>query len=243
MDLFEKLVKDGGPIGQHMDRAHGYFAFPKLDGELGPRMKFRGKEMVYTGEHGSSLMSAMSFDGYGECNNPTQGGSRIDAPYFGGIVESSIVKSTYVQGNTIYTGSLLGYWNPPGTPYPSGCNGNINQTTTVNTTITSGILLNSNYTLGYAGYMNVMTNDVIFNIDEAHTKAGFEPSTIHTPTDLSDGWYVNLTTGGITPATPNLEQSSNIIISTPGQNYAVGVMSKTNTLRYTFFTHQTLPLW
>lgn len=46
MDVFEKLVKDGGPIGQHMDRAHGYFAFPKLEGELGPRMKFRGKDMI-----------------------------------------------------------------------------------------------------------------------------------------------------------------------------------------------------
>ena len=45
-DVFDKLVKDGGPIGQHMDRAHGYFAFPKLEGELGPRMKFRGKEMI-----------------------------------------------------------------------------------------------------------------------------------------------------------------------------------------------------
>lgn len=46
MDVFEKLVKDGGPIGQHMDRAHGYFAFPKLDGPLGPRMQFRGKDMI-----------------------------------------------------------------------------------------------------------------------------------------------------------------------------------------------------
>jgi glycine C-acetyltransferase len=46
MDIFEKLVKDGGPIGQHMDRAHGYFAFPKLEGDLNPRMKFRGKEMI-----------------------------------------------------------------------------------------------------------------------------------------------------------------------------------------------------
>ena len=45
-DVFEKLVKDGSPIGQHMDRAHGYFAFPKLEGELGPRMQFRGKEMI-----------------------------------------------------------------------------------------------------------------------------------------------------------------------------------------------------
>lgn len=44
-DLFEKM-KDGGPLGQHMDRAHGYFAFPKLEGELGSRMMFRGKERI-----------------------------------------------------------------------------------------------------------------------------------------------------------------------------------------------------
>ena len=45
-DVFEKLVKDGGPLGQHMKRAHGYFAFPKLEGELGNRMIFRGKEKI-----------------------------------------------------------------------------------------------------------------------------------------------------------------------------------------------------
>ena len=45
-DVFEKLVKDGGPIGQHMNRAHGYFTFPKLEGELGNRMYFRGKEKI-----------------------------------------------------------------------------------------------------------------------------------------------------------------------------------------------------
>ncbi|MBK8711613.1 MAG: aminotransferase class I/II-fold pyridoxal phosphate-dependent enzyme [Niastella sp.] len=45
-DLFEKMIKDGGPLGHYMDRAHGYFAFPKLEGELGPRMKFRGNEMI-----------------------------------------------------------------------------------------------------------------------------------------------------------------------------------------------------
>jgi glycine C-acetyltransferase len=45
-DIFERLVKNYGPIGQHRERAHGYFAFPKLEGEIGSRMKFRGKEMV-----------------------------------------------------------------------------------------------------------------------------------------------------------------------------------------------------
>ena len=46
VDVFEKMEKDGGPIGRHVERAHGYFAFPKLEGEIGSRMKFRGKEMI-----------------------------------------------------------------------------------------------------------------------------------------------------------------------------------------------------
>jgi len=45
-DIFERLVKNYGPIGEHRDRAHGYYAFPKLDGPIGSRMIFRGQEMV-----------------------------------------------------------------------------------------------------------------------------------------------------------------------------------------------------
>lgn len=45
-DLFERMRRDQGPIGNHQKRAHGYFAFPVLEGELGNRMKFRGKEKI-----------------------------------------------------------------------------------------------------------------------------------------------------------------------------------------------------
>ncbi len=45
-DIFERLLKNYGPIGQHRERAHGYFAFPKLEGEVGSKMKFRGQEMI-----------------------------------------------------------------------------------------------------------------------------------------------------------------------------------------------------
>ena len=45
-DIFEKLLRHAGPIGQHRERAHGYFAFPKLEGEIGSRMMFRGKEKI-----------------------------------------------------------------------------------------------------------------------------------------------------------------------------------------------------
>src|SRR5438045_8446108 len=45
-DIFERLVKHYCTIGQHRDRAHGYFTFPKLEGEISSRMNFRGKEMI-----------------------------------------------------------------------------------------------------------------------------------------------------------------------------------------------------
>jgi glycine C-acetyltransferase len=46
VDLFEKIKKNRGPLGQHSKDAHGYFTFPKLEGEIGPRMVFRGKERL-----------------------------------------------------------------------------------------------------------------------------------------------------------------------------------------------------
>jgi len=46
VDLFEKLLIDKGPLGKHGDVADGYFMFPKLEGEIAPRMRFRGKEVL-----------------------------------------------------------------------------------------------------------------------------------------------------------------------------------------------------
>jgi glycine C-acetyltransferase len=45
-DLFEKFSKNKGSLGQYQDQAHGYFAFPRLEGEISNRMIFRGKERV-----------------------------------------------------------------------------------------------------------------------------------------------------------------------------------------------------
>ncbi|MDX5349035.1 MAG: pyridoxal phosphate-dependent aminotransferase family protein [Hymenobacteraceae bacterium] len=46
MDLFEKFLANRGPLGSHSHYAHGYFTFPKLEGEIAPRMTFRGKEVL-----------------------------------------------------------------------------------------------------------------------------------------------------------------------------------------------------
>jgi len=45
-DLFEKLKMEGGPLSKYSHLPDDYFFFPKLVGEIGPRMKFDGKEVL-----------------------------------------------------------------------------------------------------------------------------------------------------------------------------------------------------
>jgi glycine C-acetyltransferase len=48
VDIFEKLRNNSGPIGTpaKMLNSHHYFSFPMLEGELGPRMRFMGREVL-----------------------------------------------------------------------------------------------------------------------------------------------------------------------------------------------------
>ena len=46
MDLFERIRTSEEPVSKLARQLHGYFTYPKLEGELGPRMKFRGREVL-----------------------------------------------------------------------------------------------------------------------------------------------------------------------------------------------------
>ncbi len=45
-DIFEKIKENRGPLGQYSQVGHGYFFFPKLEGPINNRMKFRGKDVL-----------------------------------------------------------------------------------------------------------------------------------------------------------------------------------------------------
>lgn len=45
-DLFERIQQNKGPLGKWASQAEGYYVFPKLEGELGPRMLFHGKKIL-----------------------------------------------------------------------------------------------------------------------------------------------------------------------------------------------------
>lgn len=46
MDIFDRIKNNRGPLGQHSKESHGYFTFPKLEGEISNKMTFRGKEVL-----------------------------------------------------------------------------------------------------------------------------------------------------------------------------------------------------
>ncbi len=46
MDLFDRILQQAGPLGKYAEVAEGYYMFPQLEGELGNRMIFKGKEVI-----------------------------------------------------------------------------------------------------------------------------------------------------------------------------------------------------
>lgn len=45
-DLFDKIYRDKGPLGKWAEQAEGYFVFPKLEGPISNRMRFRGQDVI-----------------------------------------------------------------------------------------------------------------------------------------------------------------------------------------------------
>lgn len=45
-DIFDKIKDNRGPLGKHAKESHGYFTFPKLEGDISNKMTFRGKEVL-----------------------------------------------------------------------------------------------------------------------------------------------------------------------------------------------------
>jgi len=46
VDIFDRLKAAKGPLEQYQQKADGYFMFPELEGEIAPRMRFNGKEVL-----------------------------------------------------------------------------------------------------------------------------------------------------------------------------------------------------
>ncbi len=183
---------------------------------------FRGKQFVDRRDHGRELQSASSFDGFGECFNPTEAGSVADGDK---QTTTSKLLAAKAGPHWVATQTDMAFWLPPGYDYKHQCGMSPTTTHAVNHTLTGGHILDKRIDLGGAGEANVISDRVTFTVPEAHGSATFEAATIYTPTDFSNRYVLNLGTGAVEPTTVIGEQGLPVILATADGKYAVGLFS------------------
>jgi hypothetical protein len=183
---------------------------------------FRGKQYVDTRDHGRELQSASSFDGLGECYNPTEAGSFADADK---QTTSSNLLDTKAGANWLATKTDMAFWLPPAFDYKKQCGMNPAVTHAVNKTIRGGHILEKRIELGDAGEPNVVSDHLTYVVPEAHSSATFEAATIYTPVEFSRRLVLNFSTGSVEATTVTGEQDYPVILATPDGNHAVGIFS------------------
>jgi hypothetical protein len=183
---------------------------------------FRGKQYVDTQDHGRELQSASSFDGLGECFNPTEAGSFADANK---QTTSSYLLDAKAGANWLTTKTDMAFWLPPAFAYKNQCGMNPAVRHAINKDIRGGHILMKRIELGDAGEPNVVSDHLTYIVPEPHSSATFEAATIYTPVEFSRRLVLNFSTGNVEPTTVVGEQGYPVILATSDGKHAVGIFS------------------
>jgi hypothetical protein len=184
-------------------------------------LTWRGKQFINASDHGRELQSASSFDGLGECFNPTEAGSLAD-----GATSTSKLLGISASGNRLQTTSQMAFWTPAGSPYPQGCGGNQAIKVAQNTTNLSSHVHSKQVTIGFNGIPNVIEYMVNFHVPENHQSATFEAVTGYMTGEFSSFFTFDPKAGDLRQisAGPG-EQPVPLIFATPDRTYAMGIYS------------------
>ncbi len=193
-------------------------------------LRWRGREFLNAFDHGRELQSALSFDGWGECYNPTEAGSRNDGT--GSVSTSRLIRSR-VSGNTLETETDMAFWLAPGQAYPRGCGSRKSLMVAQNQSERDGYILHKRITVGADGVRNAILYDAEFTISHAHESATYELATAYMQPEFDLFLTYDPATDRIEPlsAGPG-EQGLPVILSTPDRRFAMGVWSPDPAARY-----------
>jgi hypothetical protein len=207
---------------------------------------WRGKEFINSFDHGRELQSASSFDGYGECLNPTEAGSEKDGA---GPASSSRLVLGRAQGRTLETTIEMAYWLVPGTSYPTACGSHSDFHQARNESVRSSDTLIKRATIG----KDAISYDVTFVTADDHQSATFEALTGYMSPEFSKFLAYDPETRAIIPLNDGPgEQSLPVILSAPDHNFAMGVISpglpqkahpKNGYGRFRFLNNPKIPNW
>ncbi|HEY4493283.1 MAG TPA: hypothetical protein VJB98_01550 [Candidatus Paceibacterota bacterium] len=193
----------------------------RLAGAIGS-LKWNGQEFINSYDHGRELQSASSYDGLGECFNPTEAGSSPDGT---GLVSTSVLRKLTKTSNSLQASTQMAFWLKALSPYGWNC-GHTNFTTAQNKTNLSNHYLDKTVTIGFAGIPNVIEHKISFFVPEAHKSAVWETLTGYMPPTFSSFYSYNPSTKTLAPLSDGRgEQNLPVILSTPDKKYAMGVYS------------------
>jgi len=180
-------------------------------------LTWRGKEFINTWDHGRELQSASSYDGYGECLNPTEAGS---APDGRGPTSSSRLVSSSAHHRTLRTTIEMAYWLAPGADYRRPCGSHQDFRRAKNETVRSSDRLIKQVRIEN----DVIDYDVTFVTAENHQSATFEALTGYMPPEFSEFLAFDPVNGRLVPLSDGPgEQPRPVVLSTPDHAYAMGI--------------------
>jgi hypothetical protein len=194
-------------------------------------LTWNGKQFLNSNDHGREMQSASSFDGLGECWNPTEAGSEKDGL---GNSSTSRLLGINASGNQLQTTTQMAFWTSVGGSYPNGCGGNTAITVAQNKTNLSNDTLDKKVTIGFNGLQNVIEYLVTFHVTDNHSSAAFEAVTGYMPPEFSSFWIFDPATVTLTSGNSIMhalydfhyfQQTLPVILSTGDQQYAMGIYS------------------
>ncbi|MEK7164295.1 MAG: carbohydrate-binding domain-containing protein, partial [Patescibacteria group bacterium] len=189
-------------------------------------LTWKGKEFVNSFDHGRELQTAVAFDNWGECYNPTEAGGSYD-----GQESTSVLKALNASGNKLTTQTNMAFWLRPGQDYGRPCNPRLPSPSgsvriAQNTSYLGNYILNKNVVIGMPGVAeNIIQYSVSISTPRDHKSAGIEAVTSYMPADFSELWTYDPSSRTIVATAKSQVQDLPIIISTADRSYAMGVYS------------------
>lgn len=180
---------------------------------------YRGVEYVDTKDHGRQLQSAASFDGLGECYNPTEAGNRADR----GRSSSRLIRAAS-GASWLETETEMAFWLPPGTDYRRACGERPDVQRAVNAAERGGHVLRKRISF-VEGIPNLILYQASYLVPEARASAVFEAATGYMPKRFSRHWRFRMETGELHAAEVQGEQALPVILATEDAQHAMGVWS------------------
>jgi hypothetical protein len=145
---------------------------------------YNGKEFVDNYDHGRQIQSSIRFDGYGECNNPTEAGSHND---FNGAISSSQIINSWVNEAQIFASSFMANWLKPGQSSPYCLNGKAGSA--INSSVVSNVRLDKTISINSKNIPGVIEYNAKFIVPDYHKVISINAPDVYLTKDFSSMYY------------------------------------------------------